>query len=359
MKKIWLLIVIGFLTACSTPADIPAEAEPTVIGGVNAEAHEFPFMVGSESDLGYGLALCGGAVLSENWVITAAHCIGDTKGMTIVAGDHSKSKEEGSEQRIKVEKIIITDDYQGDSVDGHDVALLELSEPLKLNDKVQPISYASKMPAGGSTLTAIGWGATSLPDGSGADILQKVNLTLDADDNCFFDTEKLLCTTPNTREGVGPGDSGGPIFKDGQLLGVASFIASDNRTYYAKLPGSTDWIQQITGIAPDGEGKPAPQPEPEDVFRGSLIEGKTTLEPGGTYFSSEAGIQSATLSGPDAANFDLYLYEWNGSSWKFVARGTNSSSLETLSYEGDAGYYSWLVYARTGAGDYTLDIKQP
>ena len=191
MRKIWVIaLAIGILAACSAPE--PAEVEPTVIGGVDAEPHEFPFMVGSQSDLGRGIALCGGSILSENWVITAGHCVGDTQGMTIIAGDHSKSRREESEQRIEVEEIIISESYLTDGIQGYDAALLRLSEPLELNDKVQPVPYASSLPEDGSTLTAIGWGSLNLDTGASPDVLQKVDLTLDMASGCRGQSNRFM-----------------------------------------------------------------------------------------------------------------------------------------------------------------------
>jgi len=98
-----------------------------------------------------------------------------------------------------------------------------------------------------------------------------------------------------------------------------------------------------------------------DEYTGSLTgTGDYAYEPNGTYYySSSSGSHTAELTGPGSADFDLYLWKWNGSGWSTVASGTTSSSNETVSYSGSAGYYVWRVYSYSGSGDYELCTTRP
>lgn len=96
------------------------------------------------------------------------------------------------------------------------------------------------------------------------------------------------------------------------------------------------------------------------TYSGSLSAGRSAYHPNGSYYESRvSGTHTGNLVGPSGADFDLYLYKWNGSSWSLVASRTSSSSSETLSYNGTAGAYSWRVYAYRGSGSYSLCVNRP
>lgn len=73
---------------------------------------------------------------------------------------------------------------------------------------------------------------------------------------------------------------------------------------------------------------------------------------GGT--SVTVATQTATLSGPTTANFNLYLQKKSGGTWRNVASATTSTSTESLSYSGSSGTYRMRVYSASGSGSYTL-----
>jgi aqualysin 1 len=93
-------------------------------------------------------------------------------------------------------------------------------------------------------------------------------------------------------------------------------------------------------------------------YTGSLSgTGASAIQPGGTYYySSVSGTHKGWLQGPSGTDFDLYLYKWNGSSWVVVASSESSTSTESISYAGTAGYYEWKVssYSGSGAGSFWL-----
>ncbi len=88
--------------------------------------------------------------------------------------------------------------------------------------------------------------------------------------------------------------------------------------------------------------------------------GSAAIQPNGTYYqSTTSGAHTATLSGPGSADFDLYLYKWNGSTWVIVARSEGATSTESINYSGTAGYYYWRIYSYSGSGSYSLCITKP
>jgi subtilisin family serine protease len=67
------------------------------------------------------------------------------------------------------------------------------------------------------------------------------------------------------------------------------------------------------------------------------------------YTSTVSGTHTGNLTGT-GTDFDLYLQKWNGSSWVNVATSLNSTSTESITYNGTAGTYRWRVYAYLGSG---------
>jgi subtilisin family serine protease len=76
------------------------------------------------------------------------------------------------------------------------------------------------------------------------------------------------------------------------------------------------------------------------------------------YTSTVSGTHKGNLTGT-GTDFDLYLQKWNGSSWTNVATSLNSTSTESITYNGTAGTYRWRVYAYLGSGTYTLVTWRP
>jgi hypothetical protein len=94
---------------------------------------------------------------------------------------------------------------------------------------------------------------------------------------------------------------------------------------------------------------------------GSLARaGATAIEPGGRYYAARrSGTHRACLAGPSGADFDLYLYRWNGSRWVIVARSEGGTADEAVSFDGPAGYYLWRVVSAAGSGSYRLAFSRP
>lgn len=103
-----------------------------------------------------GVSLCGGAILSSSWIISAAHCfiksIGST--VTIYAGSDIRFR---GQSRI-ASRVIIHPDYLG-STQVNDIALIELSTPLTMTDTVKTICIPS---VSSSSLVSGEWPAANL-----------------------------------------------------------------------------------------------------------------------------------------------------------------------------------------------------
>lgn len=163
------------------------------------------------------------------------------------------------------------------------------------------------------------------------------------------------------------GDSGGSWLSGQQAQGVTSGgsgnCTSGGVTYFQP-------VQEILSayglsLVTSGGGDPPPPPTGcnnyEYTYSGSLSgSGDYEIEPNGSYFYwGTSGTHQGCLQGPSGTDFDLYLQRWSGSSWQTVASSTSSSSSETVSYNGSAGYYRYVAYSYSGSGSYTLGINVP
>lgn len=80
--------------------------------------------------------------------------------------------------------------------------------------------------------------------------------------------------------------------------------------------------------------------------------------PGGQVYFAE-GRQNGCVTGPQNADFQLWLYEWNADTrlWSVVRRAENPGSTESISYEAKGTYYAWLVFTTGAEGDFEFTLS--
>nr|XP_019969401.1 PREDICTED: prothrombin [Paralichthys olivaceus] len=176
-----------------------------IVGGDEAELGSAPWQVmlfkRSPQEL-----LCGASLISDQWILTAAHCIlyppwnkNFTKDDILVRlGKHSRATyERGIEKIVAIDKIIVHPKYNWKENLNRDIALLHMRRPVPFTDKIFPICLPSKRVA--QTLLSedykgrvTGWGnlqetwnpsSRSLPD-----YLQQIHLPIVDHDICRSST---------------------------------------------------------------------------------------------------------------------------------------------------------------------------
>ncbi|XP_028258889.1 granzyme B(G,H)-like isoform X1 [Parambassis ranga] len=116
---------------------------------------------------------CGGFLVSEDFVVTAAHCDhGDA--LSVVLGTHNLKNVDDSTMRYSVTKCKHPD-YKKPAT-GNDIMLLKLSKKVQLNNRVQPIQLPNSAIKDKAKCRVAGWGFTKTR-GTTVSVLKKVDLT--------------------------------------------------------------------------------------------------------------------------------------------------------------------------------------
>lgn len=238
------------------------EQDGRIVGGVQCPKGECPW----QALLNKGMKFrCGGVLVAEKWVLTAAHCLINTPAneLVVVLGDHKISASEGTEQVRKVSRIIRHEGYIGKAKrHDHDLALLLLDAPVNYTDYVVPVCLADQQFAV-RELTSIkystvsGWGRL-LEEGATPDILRRIDLPRVRTRECIEEsginiTENMFCAgfLDGTKDSC-QGDSGGPHitkYKDTwYLTGIVSWGMGCARKglygVYTRLSRYTDWLAE-------------------------------------------------------------------------------------------------------------------
>lgn len=102
---------------------------------------------------------CGGSIVSETCVLTAAHCVVDYKPeqLSILAGTNKLHR--GGGERFYVRDIHVHPNYQ--ELVTSDIAVMKINSSFTFTDRIQKIKYSSQKVDGGENCTLTGWGYTN------------------------------------------------------------------------------------------------------------------------------------------------------------------------------------------------------
>ncbi len=382
MRTQFAVLCTLIMAACGPARDaglVEAEKDPNaIVGGSNATPGEYPHQISLQTRSGFHY--CGGTLISDRWVVTAAHCVaGDSPSqMRVEAGVHRLSQ--GGEF-FNVTDVIVHPGYVG-STNNNDIALLRLSRdatnhlPAMLIDDSSEGTWA----AANDTATVTGWGALSSGGGS-PDTLQEVDVPIISNGTCQqmypFEniTDGMLCAG---FVGVGgadacQGDSGGPLVvetPDGwALAGVVSWgygcADPDHPGVYARVSNYIDWIAQYEpnfdtvggGVNPDPDPDPDPDPEPTEDDHGDSAATATVVDVSGD--TEVAG----TL---DAGDFDVFQLNLNGAeSFTVSTEGStdtfgtlfNASGLQVASSDDDGEGLNFSITRTNDDDTYIVEVR--
>ncbi|WP_417696730.1 S1 family peptidase [Psychromonas sp.] len=314
-----------------------------IVGGDDAQ-REYPWMVALYSS---GNFICGGVLISSNWVATAAHCVYDTDDSdgnataldaadfsAIIGGTTHYSTTNAAEgsgvSAYEFSDVIIQPNYDDDSID-YDIALLKLDSAYYQPGPALPLASQFSAIEEGDILTVIGYGKMSgdedaTPEEFIPTTLQEAELPFIPTNQCQWAssmTDNMFCAGYTADDDIDidscSGDSGGPVFADldGQLtlVGLVSWGAtscSDSPAVYTNVSNLRTWIlENIDGIQVVEEGVAIYDADSETYASGLLSvyqygdDLETYSDIGELTFDDDSYSDTITLS--DACS-DTFLY---------------------------------------------------
>lgn len=201
--------------------------EGRIVGGVAVAEGAAPYQVLIKTI--WDSHVCGGAILSERWILTAGHCVEDfpLESLRIVVGTN-KWSQPGATFRPELAFRHCRQDmpmYQ------NDIAVVRLNGTITFNNVTQPIELHTQPLNAGDLVTMTGWGSPLLNQPN-TELLQTQNFTVISRAECLERWEYHegvgyghICTFSREGEGACNGDSGGPIVYKGKLVGLVNWGA--------------------------------------------------------------------------------------------------------------------------------------
>ena len=232
-----------------------------IIGGDEAVEDRYVYAVSLSDSYGH---FCGGSLIAEDVVLSAAHCDPSGKGnYNAVVGRHGHDDTDG--QELTVANALPHPDYDGGTTD-NDFMLIFLKESANTTTTFVSLNSDATTPEVGANVTVMGWGDVDASNAQKlADDLMEVDVNVISNEECeksdgefgsYEDsiTSNMLCAR---EEGGGEdscqGDSGGPLIIKGASasediqVGVVSWgigcASADYPGVYARVSAQYDWIK--------------------------------------------------------------------------------------------------------------------
>lgn len=258
-----------FAMLCTMASLVFADDGPKIINGRAVDISEVPWQVGlvdSSTADDFNAQFCGGSIVHESWVITAAHCVDGSSAASIeVLAGVTELGQPGS-VRIGVAQIVTHADYDELTTE-NDIALLRLATPIELDGvdrrtiELPGQLDSESWPAAGRNAVVSGWGNTSTTGNSYPSALMAANVDVLSDplatDCGSYSAEEylpasMLCAGELTLgKDSCQGDSGGPLaVYEGDawfLAGVVSWgygcADPDYPGVYSRVTSYLEWME--------------------------------------------------------------------------------------------------------------------
>ncbi|XP_012529670.2 chymotrypsin-2 [Monomorium pharaonis] len=226
-----------------------------IVNGEDTKLGEIPYQVSLQTEYS-SFHFCGGSILNDNYVITAAHCVDDkdANDIKVVADTIDLNK---PKSQHKVTKIIVHEEYDSSNSWINDIALLKVKIPFVISATVAYVSLLPKdyVVKANDIAVASGWGDI-VENGPSTNKLQRVNILIADQESCRSIYKKegynvyptqICAYDPSVEKGICNGDSGGPLTVNGKLIGLVSWSLGCAKikypAVYTRVVSYLDWIE--------------------------------------------------------------------------------------------------------------------
>ncbi|XP_078374806.1 chymotrypsinogen A-like isoform X2 [Oculina patagonica] len=259
--NLWIGVVLLLLGVSHSQGCGNRPFTSRVVNGENAQQHSWPWQISLRVN---GRHICGGSLIDNQWVVTAAHCVERNprpSGYTVVVGAHRRTGTTAVQQTFRLRQLFKHESFNMRQL-RNDIALLQLDGSITPSSQVSHVC----LPASGSRISAgtqcyiTGWGKTVGTDQqSAADTLQEAMLPVAEHSACSrvngrlvpVDERSMVCAGGQGKGGC-QGDSGGPfVCNEGGrwvLRGAVSWghteCRTDHYTVFARVSSFIEWINQ-------------------------------------------------------------------------------------------------------------------
>ncbi|XP_063706479.1 mite allergen Der f 3-like [Culicoides brevitarsis] len=258
LLQLLLLAFVGTAFSAQMSLSRSTEMNPFIVGGTPTTVEEFPFTVACYYGSGFS---CGGSILNEYWILTAAHCTCTAIQWGVTNRNYNGPNVYNVVQNVRHPNYV---SYVAD-----DIQLLRLDKPIEFGAQAQPVKlpysqWEVEGPSFQTPAAVIGWGRDN--NGNTPVQLHRGDYFVINNEDCkqIHQSAGLAIYDFNCCNGVRGGgvadcngDSGGPIvtWKDGVMVqyGIVSWSVKPciNPTYPAvgtKTSHYIAWISSVTGI---------------------------------------------------------------------------------------------------------------
>ncbi|CAF0960735.1 unnamed protein product [Rotaria sordida] len=234
---------------------------PKIVNGTESIKGDWPWLISMQRR---GSHICGGSLINDEWIITAAHCVVgnlDTSVYDIIFGLHDRLAPDPWVIRRKVDRIVVHPQYTSRNF-LNDIALMKLSAKIDTyTEYYMPVCFPNAdQTFDGQIGYTIGWGAQFY----GGSVLRKLNEVTSAvltDSACkgrystgMINTDTQICSGGN-KAGACQGDSGGPLIvadpaRSGRyvLVGLTSWgIGCGDGGVYTRVSAYKSWVETTAG----------------------------------------------------------------------------------------------------------------